>query len=232
MFKAVFVAAVVFGAARGGGVASATAVVPYPAVVAGHAGSGAAAPSDDVRRVADWVVRSADNGGLPYLIVDKVGSRLFLYAPDGVLLTTTPVLLGLARGDDSPPGIGTRRLSAITPAERITPAGRFVVETGEDLAGRDILWIDYDAAIALHRASDRVPNSGGKSRAARLSGTADAAKRISLGCINVSTAFYDGFIAPTFSRTRGIAYILPETRSTDAEFNIPGSAAAGPMAGL
>ncbi|QYE33757.1 L,D-transpeptidase [Polymorphobacter sp. PAMC 29334] len=162
-----------------------------------------------------------DNGTLSFMIVDKIESRLFLFNADGTLVATTPVLLGLARGDDSPPEIGTRKLSAITPAERITPAGRFVVEAGKDLAGRDILWIDYDAAIALHRASDRSSNSGRKNRASLLSNPVVAARRISLGCINVSTAFYDGFIQPAFRRKKGVAYILPETRSLNAQFNIP-----------
>ncbi len=225
------VAATLLVAIAGEGAASA-AVRPDAASGApqGH-GVADRVPSDDARRVADWVSRSADNGGLPYMIVDKIDARLFLFAADGTLRATTPVLLGLARGDDSPPGIGTRKLSAITPAERITPAGRFVVEPGRNLAGQDLLWIDYDAAVALHRASDRTPNSGGRSRTARLSGAA-ADKRISLGCINVSAAFYDGFIRPTFSRTKGIAYILPETRSTIAQFNIPGDGRTVAAAGL
>ena len=181
--------------------------------------------TSDAQRVAQWIRQSSDNDGLPFMIVDKISARLFLFTADGVLRATTSVLLGLARGDDSPPNIGTRRLSAITPAERITPAGRFVLERGEDLVGRDILWIDYDAAVALHRASDRKPNSGGRSRVDRLSSATVAAKRISLGCINVSSAFYDRVIQPTFSQTAGIAYILPETRSITAQFNIPANPA-------
>lgn len=91
------------------------------------------------------------------MIVDKVNATLVLYDPRGSVRAATPVLLGLAHGDDSPPGIGSRKLAAIAPGERITPAGRFVAETGRNLAGQDILWFDYDAAISLHRASDRKP---------------------------------------------------------------------------
>ena len=50
----------------------------------------------------------ADNGGLPFMVVDKVNARLFLFDAGGALRATTPILVGLARGDDSPPGIGAR----------------------------------------------------------------------------------------------------------------------------
>lgn len=172
-------------------------------------------------RVVDWVVRSGDNGGRPFIVIDKVNARLTLFDAQGVVRATTPVLLGLARGDDSPPGIGTRKLSDIAPAERITPAGRFVLEAGKNMAGKDIVWIDYDAAISLHRASDRKPGMGARSRVERLTSATPAEKRVSLGCINVATAFYNSVIQPTFGRTQGIAYILPETRSEVAEFAIP-----------
>ena len=61
------------------------------------------------------------------------------------------MLLGLARGDDSVPGIGERKMSEIRPEERTTPAGRFNSEPGINLQGEDIVWIDYDAAVSMHR---------------------------------------------------------------------------------
>lgn len=176
--------------------------------------------SAEARAVADWVVASADNRGLPFLIVDKADARLFLFEPRGLIRATAPVLLGLARGDDSPPGIGDRKLSSITPAERITPAGRFVAARGTNLAGQDILWIDYDAAISLHRATDVKPGLTKRDRLARLKSAAAPDRRISHGCVNVSEAFYDGFIRPTFAATDGIVYILPETRSIHTEFHM------------
>jgi hypothetical protein len=178
------------------------------------------AASAAARQVADWIVASGDNRGLAFVIVDKVNARLFLFDAGGTVRAAVPVLVGLARGDDSPAGIGTRPLSAITPGERITPAGRFVAEPGQNLSGKDILWVDYAAAISLHRASDRKPGMTAKSRVERLTG-ATGGRRISYGCINVSAAFYDDFVRPAFSGTTGIVYILPETRSARAEFRIP-----------
>ncbi len=174
-----------------------------------------------VRQVADWIVASADNHQRAFMIVDKVNARLFLFDADGSLRTVTPVLLGLAYGDDSPPGVGTKKLAEIKPAERITPAGRFVTEPGQNLAGKDILWVDYDAAIALHRASDRKPGMSVRSRVERLASASIRDRRVSLGCINVSSSFYDTYIAPTFGAATGVIYILPETRSASAEFHIP-----------
>ena len=206
------------------------ATVPLPSLSASQAQRSAPPASfdqtlsSDGRQVVKWVDASGDNRGLPFMIIDKVGARLFLFDANGVLRATTPVLLGLARGDISPAGIGSRKLSAIKPAERITPAGRFIVEAGKSVTGHDIVWIDYDAAISLHRASDRKPGNGGKSRVARLASNSAGERRVSLGCVNVSAAFYDRFVQPTFAASNGIAYILPETRPVSSEFDLASNA--------
>jgi hypothetical protein len=107
------------------------------------------------------------------------------------------------------------------PADQITPAGRFVAGRGLNLAGQDILWVDYDAAISLHRASDRKPGMTAKSRSDRLASATTLDNRASHGCINVSVPFYDNFIRPAFDGAAGIVYVLPETRSARKEFKIP-----------
>jgi hypothetical protein len=174
--------------------------------------------SADARRVADWVVGSGDNRLLPFMIVDKANATMFLFAPGGTLVGNAPVLLGLARGDDSPPGIGDRPLAAIRPAERITPAGRFEATLGRNLAGQDILWVDYAAAISVHRATDVKPGLATANRLARLASATAADNRISHGCINVSAAVFEEMIRPAFSGTSGVVYVLPETRSIHADF--------------
>lgn len=174
--------------------------------------------SADTRLVADWVVGSRDNQGQPFMIVDKANARMFLFAAEGELLDATPVLLGLARGDDSPPGIGDRPLAQITPAERITPAGRFVAQLGINLAGQDILWVDYAAAISVHRAADPKSGLTAGGRLARLASATTRDNRISHGCINVSTAFFERVLRPAFAGTSGIVYVLPETRPIGEQF--------------
>lgn len=204
--------------------ASSASAMDLPAAGTGgavphHADFGSAAPSGDARTLAEWVAASGDNRGLPFMIVDKANARLFLFDSRAELGATAPALLGLARGDDSPPGIGDRPLALIASAERITPAGRFVASAGQNLAGSDILWVDYAAAVSLHRATDRKPGLTAKSRLDRLATATTLDNRITHGCINVSVKFFDAFVRPAFRDTDVIVYILPETRSLRSVFN-------------
>lgn len=173
--------------------------------------------SRDVRDMMDWVKASRDNHALPFMIIDKVAARVFVFDRNGDVRGSAPALLGLGRGDDSVSGIGKRKLATITPAERTTPAGRFEAALGHDLV-QDILWIDYEAALSLHRV---IVGNRKDQRAARLASTSPLDNRISFGCINVPAAFYDGVVVPTFTATVGIVYILPETRPLRAVFAIP-----------
>ncbi len=166
--------------------------------------------STAAERVADWVIASGDSHGLPFAIVDKVAAEVFVYERDGSLRGAAPVLVGLARGDDSVRGIGQRKLSSIRPAERTTPAGRFVAALGQDLGTKDVLWVDYDAGVSLHRVITTNPK---ERRLQRLATPTPLDNRISYGCINVPEAFFDKVVEPTFSGTDGIVYILPEVRS-------------------
>ena len=162
-----------------------------------------------MRRVAGWIVASADNQRQPFAILDKVHARLFVFDPAGRLHGASPVLLGSAIGDDSVPGIGDRPLSGIRPDERTTPAGRFAAEPGRNLQGEDIVWVDYDAAISMHRVRTGNPR---ERRLERLASPSAADNRISYGCINVPAAFYDHQLKPTFGQNPGVVYVLPETR--------------------
>lgn len=164
----------------------------------------------DARHVADWVVDSGDNCRMPFVIIDKTNAKVFVFYPEGRLRGSAPVLLGLGRGDDSVPGIGERAMSDMLPEERITPAGRFVASLGRNFHGKDVLWVDYAAAISLHRV---VTNKPEERRLQRLATPTPLDKRISYGCINVPVNFYKNVVRPAFTGTNGIVYVLPETRS-------------------
>ena len=171
--------------------------------------------SADVRHIADWAVDSDDHAGLPFVIVDKVDSRVFVFDAQGRLRGASAALVGAARGDDSVPGIGERKISSILPEERTTPAGRYTAMMGRGPKGEDILWVDYENALALHRVVTHVPE---ERRLQRLQSKVPSERRITYGCINVPVSFYEAVVRPTFSDTRGIVYILPESKRPEDLF--------------
>ncbi len=172
--------------------------------------------SRDVRHIADWVVDSGDNRGLPFVIIDKTEAKIFVFDASGRIRGAAPALLGLARGDDTVPGIGDRELSSIRPEERTTPAGRFVAERGMSFRGEDVVWVDYDSGVSLHRVVTSNPRDR---RLERLATPTPADNRISYGCINVPAAFYNEVVNPSFTGTSGIVYVLPETRPVRQVFS-------------
>lgn len=167
------------------------------------------AASADVRHIADWAVHSGDHRGQPFVVVDKVDSRVFVFDAQGRLRGSSPALVGAARGDESVPGIGSRPIASIRPEERTTPAGRFEAVMGKGPKGEDILWVDYDSALALHRVVTGVPQ---ERRLQRLQSKEPAERRITYGCINVPVAFYEAVVRPAFQGSGGTVYILPESR--------------------
>jgi len=174
-------------------------------------------PSRDARQLADWVVDSGDNLNLPFVIVDKTNAKVFVFDAGGRIRGAAPALLGAARGDHSVPGIGERELSAIRAADRTTPAGRFVAALGRNFRGEDVLWVDYDTAVSLHRVITSNPK---ERRLHRLATPTPKDNRISYGCINVPVAFYETVVRPAFTGTEGIVYVLPETRSMREVFGL------------
>ena len=160
------------------------------------------------------VVRHADAGGRAFGIVDKQAAALWVFDGQGRAVARTPVLVGQARGDTAPADIGTRPLARVRPHEKITSAGRYVTEPGRNTKGEDIVWLDYDAALSMHR----VRNVPGEARTQRLASPGVADNRISFGCINVPASFYDRYIDPLFSRSVGVVYVLPESKPLASVF--------------
>jgi hypothetical protein len=198
--------------------ASATAPVEpqiTPAQLVRLANFGQELSSPESRKFADWVVDSGDNGKLPFMVIDKVQARVYMFDAQGQLRGAASALLGLAVGDESVPGIGQRKLSSILPSERTTPAGRFVASLDRDIHGEEVLWVDYDSALSLHRVVTAQPR---ERRAERLATPSPLDNRISFGCINVPVKFYENVVSPSFTGTNGIVYILPETRSAREVF--------------
>jgi len=179
----------------------------------------------EVREMANWVMDSRDHRGMPFVIVDKRHATVYVFQPDGKLKGATPALMGSAVGDDSVTGIGEREMSAIQPHERTTPAGRFVSMPGVNSFGEDIVWVDYQAAVSMHRVRAKEPR---ERRLERLASATTDDNRISFGCINLPVEFYETMVKPALGAARGVVYVLPETRPLQAVFSGYSVAAAKP----
>lgn len=172
-------------------------------------------PSGIAEQLAGWVTAMDDNGDLPFIIVDKVGARIFAFDPVGEFLGSAPVLLGLARGDDSAAGIGNLKLPQISPDERTTPAGRFVAGFGDSNGHGVMLWVDLPDAISLHPVMSVSP---GEHRLQRIKSPDPRQHRISYGCINVPKVFYDDVVLSALAGGHAVVYILPDTKTIDDVF--------------
>jgi len=181
--------------------------------------------SADVQKVARWIADSRDNGAMPYLLVDKVNAQVYAFDRSGKLEGSAPALLGMAKGDRLLVS-NSMAVDDIPPQSRITPAGRYVSRLALDEHGQELLVIDYAAAISLHPVVKGTPE---ERRAERLSSVTSKDNRVSHGCINVPKDFYANVVSPTFTRTPGVVYILPETNSPTELFGMrsPLDAVAG-----
>ena len=200
-----------------------TAAKPQPQRSTRYADFGSEASGPAARYVADWVADSNDHAGTDFIVVDKSAAKVYVFDAQARLRAATPVLLGSARGDDTVPGIGSRPIDDVQPHERTTPAGRFVAERGRNASGEDVVWVDYDAAVSMHRVRSTVE---AERRLQRLATPTIADNRISYGCINMPVAFYEANVRPIFQAQRAIVYVLPETKSAQQVFGSYDVAAA------
>jgi hypothetical protein len=189
--------------------AKAAAASQAPAKVEPTAKSAAAA------RVAEWVAMSGDNGKFPYIIVDKQAARMFVFGADGEELGDAPVLIGIAPGDEATPGVGAKKLAEIGPAEKTTPAGRFLAKFGRAVGKERVLWVDYYTSVAMHAV---VTSNKKERRLQRLNSATVDDNRITFGCINVPTAFYAKSVRPLFRKAGGMVYVLPDSKPLEDVF--------------
>jgi hypothetical protein len=175
----------------------------------------------DAHRLADWIATSHDAGDREFVMIDKRDAKIYVFDANARLEASAPVLLGAALGDDTAPGIGTRPLELVRPEEKTTPAGRFVGEPGHNARNEDVVWVDYDAAVSMHRVLTTNP---AERRLERLATPTNADNRISFGCINLPKAFYEERIQPLFAKRRAIVYVMPDTKRLEDVFALGDSA--------
>jgi hypothetical protein len=176
---------------------------------------GASAVPMTVRQLAAWAVASRDHGPAAFAVIDKRRTHLYVFDAQGRLRGETPVLLGYAPGDDSVPGIGQRPIEQVRPEERTTPAGRFVAASGRNLLNEDVIWVDYQAAVSMHRVR---ATDARERRLERLATPGSDDNRISYGCVNVPAAFFDSVVWPTLGGQPAVVYVLPEIKAFEQVF--------------
>ena len=188
-----------------------------PSVEEGAPDPSPGTPSQAADRVIQWVTVSGDNNGLPFIVIDKLDARIFVFDPQGQPLGMAPALIGITRGDDSAPGIGSRGLNKIPVEQRTTPAGRFIAKFGPAKGHPPVLWVDYTDAISLHPV---VTANKRENRLQRIKSASAEDHRISFGCINVPASFYAKVVKPLFKarNSSGVVYILPDTKSVAEVF--------------
>jgi hypothetical protein len=165
--------------------------------------------SDTVIALAGWVVATKDNQGYPFAVIDKAAAQVLVFGGDGRLRGAAPALFGSAIGDHTAPGVAGLALREIPGRDRTTPAGRFVGGFGPSIDAGRVLWVDYDSAVSIHPTATGVK---AERRPQRLASPSPDDNRITHGCINVSPAFYEQVVTPTFERG-GVFYVLPEKQS-------------------
>lgn len=170
--------------------------------------------SEAASRVTAWVSQSGDNARLPYIVIDKPSAAMFLFDAKGKQLATAPVLIGIAAGDDATPGIGSKNLSEIGPAEKTTPAGRFLAKFGVAAGKQKVLWVDYATSVAIHTIPPGKPK---EKRRERMLSTTIEDNRITFGCINVPKVAY-AKIRQQFGKKGGYVYVLPDSKPIESVF--------------
>lgn len=171
--------------------------------------------SPDARLMANWIVATHNNRKRAFILVDKKDARAYVFTPGGRLENSAPVLLGEARGDDVLPGVGDKPLSQIKDNEKTTPAGRFLAEPGMNADNEDVIWVDYDDAISMHRVRPWVEK---EQRLERLASLATDDNRISFGCINLPVTFYEDVARPAVTKYGAVIYVLPDVKTVQQVF--------------
>ncbi len=165
--------------------------------------------TEDVWQLARRVLDTTDHAGAPYAIVDKRAAQLAVFHGDGRLAGSTAALLGSVYGDNTVAGVGERtQRGALQPGDATTPAGRFVSQPGHNHLGEEVVWVDLEAAFAIHRLR---PGPSRANRARRLASPDADVKRVSHGCVVVSVAFFTRVVLPVLGRQPAVVYVLPES---------------------
>lgn len=184
--------------------AIAAALIAVAASMPAHAAS----LTQGAQQLHDSILKAHDTGVRPFAIVDKKAARIYVFDARGRLRGESSALLGQAMGDDSAPDVGKHTQQGfVPPEERTTPAGRFVAQPGVNASGEHVIWVDYDAAFAIHRLR---PGRSKHAREVRLASARPEEHRVSYGCVVVPVRFYEDVVQRWLGKGKAVVYVMPE----------------------
>ena len=165
-----------------------------------------AALTADANAAHQYVRQNRDNSGKPYIIADKKGGAVHLFDAQGNLLATTPALFGknvsdTTRAGATPAGKFTIKYAS-TPAKGYGGTVQALADSSGQLVQSSI------GTVSIHRT---YTANGAENRPARLASKSVTDNRISNGCINVPSSFYNAHLDSVFD---GYVYVLPETKAS------------------
>jgi hypothetical protein len=174
--------------------------------------------SADTHLVADWMVRTRQQDGKPFIIADKNNAMLYAFSAGGNLIAKAPALYGATKGDTLTDAQASKSLEQTTSDDKITEAGIFKAEASTYGGAPSLVLKNYKAStLELHRVYLGTPE---ENRAGRLASDTADDNRVSYGCINALPEFIDSVIAPHFAEG-GMVAVLPETKDAKSAFGIP-----------
>jgi hypothetical protein len=80
-----------------------------------------------------------------------------------------------------------------------------------------VVWIDYDSGLSMHRVLTTNP---AERRPQRLQTPTPDDNRVSAGCINVPTTFFESVVIATVKSSNSVVYVLPESKPMDSVFRL------------
>lgn len=171
--------------------------------------------------VVQNIVKQNDNQSKPFIVADKQAGTLTVYTPSGKVVTTTPALFGKATGDS-------------ISINNTTPSGRYDMNL---IDGSKVEGKGYGSSVQALSVNGKLQenNAGNiaihrvlpiENRQGRLVSPTASDNRISHGCINVPSDFYDTHLD---SEQDTVVYVMPETNAgKTGVFNTPNVTAEKP----
>ena len=170
--------------------------------------------SEDVKVVVDWILRTDQQAGRPFIVADKSNGMLFAFRGNGELLVKAPALYGAVRTDEMTQEQADKTWDEMVASDKITPAGIFPALGYQSPSyGASIRFAELaNSNLLIHRAPAEW-------RRKNLQTPKPEKMRVTFGCINVLPEVLDKVLLPVFN-AESTVFVLPETQRAREFFAI------------